>query len=187
MNTNNRVTPHGSELVDLRVDEARARLLKEIALNLPDITLNERQMCDLELLAIGAFSPLKGFMTRSDYESVLDRMRLQDGVLWPIPICMDVDELKARRLEAGQSVALRDPEGYLLAVMHIEDIWPIERDKEARLVYGTLDKSHPGTDYLYSSAGDYYIGGNLEVLSPPLHSDFKQLRLTPAEIRSNFK
>jgi sulfate adenylyltransferase len=187
MNANNRVKPHGSELVDLLVDEERARLLKEIALNLTDITLNERQMCDLELMASGAFSPLKGFMIRSDYESVLDRMRLQNDILWPIPICMDVDELKARSLEAGQSVALRDPEGYLLAVMHIEDIWPIEREKEAQLVYGTLDKTHPGTDYLYNSSGDYYIGGEMEVLSPPLHSDFKQLRMTPAEIRSNFK
>ncbi len=187
MNANNGLKPHGSELVDLLVDEERARLLKEIALNLPDITLNERQMCDLELMATGAFSPLTGFMTRSDYESVLDRMRLQNDILWPIPICMDVGELQARSLEAGQSVALRDPEGYLLAVMHIEDIWPIEREKEARLVYGTLDQAHPGTDYLYNSSGDYYIGGNLEVLSPPLHSDFKQLRMTPAEIRSNFK
>jgi sulfate adenylyltransferase len=178
---------HSVEPVDLCVDDERARLLKEISLNLPDITLNERQMCDLELLATGAFSPLKGFMARADYESVLDRMRLQDDVLWPIPICMDVDELQARRLEAGQSVTLRDPEGYLLAVMHIEDIWPIEREKEAQLVYGTPDKSHPGTDYLFNSAGDYYIGGNLEVLSPPLHSDFKQLRMTPAEIRLNVK
>ena len=107
MNTNNRVKPHGSELVDLLVDEERAHLLKEIALNLPDITLNERQMCDLELMATGAFSPLKGFMTRSDYESVLDRMRLQNDTLWPIPICMDVGELQARSLEAGQSIALR--------------------------------------------------------------------------------
>jgi sulfate adenylyltransferase len=144
-------------------------------------------MCDLELLATGGFSPLKGFMTRSDYESVLDRMRLQNDVLWPIPICMDVGELQARSLEAGQSVALRDPEGYLLAVMHIEDIWPVEREKEARLICGTLDKTHPETDYLLNVAGDYYIGGKLEVLSPPLHSDFKQLRMTPAEIRSNFK
>ena len=187
MNAKNGVTVHGSELVDLLVDEERARLLKEIALNLPDITLNERQMCDLELLANGAFSPLKGFMTRSDYESVLDRMRLQNDILWPIPICMDVDELKARSLEGGQSVALRDPEGYLLAIMHIEDIWPIEREKEARLVYGTLDQTHPGTDYLYNTTGNYYIGGKLEVLSPPLHSDFKQLRMTPAEIRANYK
>jgi sulfate adenylyltransferase len=186
MNDRNRVTLHGSELVNLLVDEERALLLKEIALNLTEITLNERQMCDLELLATGGFSPLKGYMIRSDYESVLDRMRLQDDTLWPIPICMDIDELKARSLEAGQSVALRDPEGYLLAVMHIEDLWPIEREKEAQQVYGTHDQSHPGIDYLYKSTGDYYIGGQLEVLSPPLHSDFKQLRMTPAEIRSNF-
>ena len=187
MNDNNRVTPHGSELVNLVVDDERALLLKEIALNLPDITLNERQMCDLEMLATGGFSPLKSYMIRSDYESILDRMRLQDDTLWPIPICMDIDELRARNLEAGQSVALRDPEGYLLAVMHIEDLWPVEREKEAQQVYGTLDQTHPGIDYLYKISGDYYIGGQLEVLSAPLHSDFKQLRMTPAEIRSNFK
>ena len=187
MNDNNRGAPHEGELVNLLVDDERALLLKEIALNLPEITLTERQMCDLEMLATGGFSPLKGYMIRSDYESVLDRMRLQDGTLWPIPICMDIDELKARNLEAGQSVALRDPEGYLLAVMHIEDLWPVEREKEAQQVYGTLDQTHPGIDYLYKSAGDYYIGGQLEVLSAPLHSDFKQLRMTPAEIRSNFK
>jgi sulfate adenylyltransferase len=178
---------YGGELIDLRVDEERVRLLKDIALNLPEITLNERQLCDLELLATGGFSPLKGFMIRSDYESVLDRMRLQNNVLWPIPVCLDVDELKARGLEAGQSVTLRDPEGYLLAVMHIEDIWLIDREKEAKQVYGTLDKAHPGSDYLFNTAGDYYIGGNLEVLSPPLHFDFKQLRMTPAEIRSAIK
>ncbi|MBW2515150.1 MAG: bifunctional sulfate adenylyltransferase/adenylylsulfate kinase [Deltaproteobacteria bacterium] len=187
MNDNNRGAPHESELVNLLVDDERALLLKEIALNLPEITLTERQMCDLEMLATGGFSPLKGYMIRSDYESVLDRMRLQDGTLWPIPICMDIDDLKARSLEAGQSVALRDPEGYLLAVMHIEDLWPVEREKEAQQVYGTLDQTHPGIDYLYKSAGDYYIGGQLEVLSAPLHSDFKQLRMTPTEIRSNFK
>ena len=187
MKDNNRVTPHGSELVNLVVDDERALLLKEIALNLPDITLNERQMCDLEMLATGGFSPLKSYMIRSDYEAVLDRMRLQDDTLWPIPICMDIDELKARSLEAGQSVALRDPEGYLLAVMHIEDLWPMDREKEAQQVYGTLDQTHPGIDYLYKISGDYYIGGQLEVLSAPLHSDFKQLRMTPAEIRSNFK
>ena len=187
MNDTHRVKPHGSELVNLLVDDERARLLKDIALNLPDITLNERQMCDLEMLATGGFSPLKGYMSSSDYEPVIDRMRLQNGILWPIPVCMDIDELKARSLEAGQSVALRDPEGYLLAVMHIEDLWPVEREKEAQQVYGTLDRTHPGIDYLYKVSGDYYIGGQLEVLSPPLHSDFKQLRMTPAEVRSNFK
>jgi sulfate adenylyltransferase len=150
------------------VDSERADLLKEISLNLPDITLNERQMCDLELLATGAFSPLEGFMTRSDYEAVLDRLKLQNDILWPIPICLklqndilwpipiclDVKDLQSRNLEAGQSVALRDPEGYLLAVLHIEDIWPIDHEKEASRVYGTQDSSHPGTNYLLNIAGD---------------------------------
>jgi sulfate adenylyltransferase len=187
MINNRSAEPHGGSLVNLLVDEQRAGVLKNIVLNLPDITLNDRQLCDLELLANGAFSPLTGFMNRSDYESVLDRMRLQNNVLWPIPICLDVSELQTRSLEAGQSVALRDPEGYLLAVMHIEDIWQADPEKEAVKVYGTSDRRHPGTNYLYTQAGQYYLGGKLEVLSLPLHFDFKQLRQTPSEIRAAFK
>ena len=187
MNAENRNEPHGGSLVNLTVDDQRAAKLKEIVINLPDITLNDRQLCDLELLATGAFSPLKGFMTRSDYESVIDRMRLQNDLLWPIPIYLDVDELQARKLEVGQSVALRDPEGFLLAIMHIEDIWKADRQKEAAQVYGTSDRDHPGTDYLFTRAGRYYLGGPLEVISTPLHFDFKQLRMTPAEIRATFK
>jgi len=181
------VTPHGGELVNLVVDSDRAGLLKEIAMSLPDIALNDRQMCDLELLANGAFSPLKGFMVRSDYESVLDRMRLQDGSLWPVPICLDVSATQAKSLEAGQSVALRDPEGFLLAVMHVSDIWPADAEKEAELVYGTQNTDHPGVAYLFESLGKYYIGGALEVLSPPLHFDFKQLRLSPREVRRMYR
>jgi sulfate adenylyltransferase len=138
------VEPHGGSLVNFMVDEERAVVLKEIALNLPDITLNGRQLCDLELLATGAFSPLDGFMTRPDYESVLDRMRLQNGVLWPIPVCLGISDIQAKVLEAGQSVTLRDQEGFLLAIMHIEDMWPVDREKEASLVYGTTDRNHQG-------------------------------------------
>ena len=180
------VSPHGGKLVNLLVDEERAALLKDISLNLPDIALNARQLCDLELLANGAFSPLTGFMTRSDYESVVDRMRLQNDLLWPLPICLDVSETQARQLEAGQSVALRDPEGFLLAIMHIEDIWPVDRAKEAINVVGTKDPDHPGADYLLNQSGEYYLGGSLEVISPPLHFDFKQLRQTPHEVRTAF-
>jgi sulfate adenylyltransferase len=93
MNDENNTAPHGGSLVNLLVDDERAAILKDVVINLPDITLNDRQLCDLELLANGAFSPLTGFMTRSDYESVLDRMRLQNDALWPIPICLDVSEL----------------------------------------------------------------------------------------------
>ena len=186
-NNATQVEPHGGRLINLVVDAERAALLKEISMNLPDLTLNERQLCDLELLATGAFSPLEGFMSRADYESVLDRMRLQNETLMPLPICMDIKNLQAQQLEAGQSVALRDPEGYLLAVLHIEDIWPVEREKEARQVYGTLDREHPGTHYLFNQTDEYYVGGKLEVVSLPLHFDFRQLRMTPQEIRTQVK
>jgi sulfate adenylyltransferase len=171
-------------LINLVADDERVVLLKKITTRLPDVTLNERHLCDLELLATGAFSPLQGFMTRADYEPVLDRMRLKNGVLWPIPICLDLPKAKARSLEAGQSVALRDGEGFLLAVMHIEDIWPVDRAKEAAQVYGTQDPSHPGTNYLFTRTGDTYIGGRLEVISLPLHFDFKKIRLSAQEIRA---
>jgi sulfate adenylyltransferase len=113
------VEPHGGKLVTLIADEKRSNTLRDITMNLPDITLNDRQLCDLELLATGAFSPLEGFMTRDDYESVLDRMRLQNNLVWPHPICLDITDTQVRTLEAGQSVGLRDQEGFLLAIMHI--------------------------------------------------------------------
>jgi len=178
------VEPHGVSLVDLLVDQERSVLLKDIALNLPDITLNDRQLCDFELLATGVFSPLDGFMTRSDYESVLDRMRLQSGILWPLPVCLSLPDIQAKTLDVGQSVTLRDPEGFLLGIMHIEDIWPLDHRKEASRVYGTTDRTHQGVNYLFNSEGDHYVGGKLEVLSQPLHSDFKQLRMPPQEVRS---
>ncbi len=177
------VEPHGGELIELLVGEERHALLKEIALKMPDATLNERQLCDLECLASGIFSPLKGFMNRSDYESVLDRMRLQDGTLWPIPICLDLPETAAKNLEAGQSLALRDAEGFLLAILHISDIWEIDKQKEALQVYGVSDKRHPGVEYLFDKTGEFYVGGDIEVLNLPVHFDFKQYRMTPAEIR----
>ena len=124
------IKAYGGYLVKLMVDENRADVLKKLAMNLPDLLLNDRQLCDLEMLATGAYSPLDGFMTRQDYESVLDRMRLQNDILWPIPICLDISETLARTLEAGQSLALRDPEGFLLAVLHIEDMWQVDKERD---------------------------------------------------------
>jgi len=175
---------HGGELVDLIVDDERSKLLKDVSLHFPSIVLSQRQLCDLELLMNGAFSPLRGFMTRLDYESVLDRMRLQKGAIWPVPVCLDVTETQAAGLEAGQSVALRDPEGFMLAVIHIEAIWPIDKKAEAEAVYGTLDPTHPGVDHLFHRSGSHYVGGRIEGISMPLHFDFKQLRLSPAEVRN---
>lgn len=153
---------------------------------MPDIILNDRQICDFELLATGVFSPLNGFMKQIDYESVLDRMRLETGDLWPIPICLDIPQSLALTLETGQSVTLRDPEGFLLGVMNVEDIWPLNIEKEALAIYNTKDESHPGVDYLYNKSGKYYIGGEVQALNLPIHPDFKQIRNTPVEVRKIF-
>lgn len=175
--------PHGNELKNLLVEADRAVILKELSLNLPDVILKDHHLCDFELLATGAFSPLEGFMIRADYEPVLDRLQLRDGTTWPLPICLDITETRARNLEAGQSIALRDPEGFLLGVMHIEDIWPIDHEKEMKILYGQKDDNHPGIQHILTNTGDYYVGGKLEVISLPLHYDFKLLRSTPHEVR----
>ncbi len=173
-------------LVNLIADEKRIALLKKIALDLPDITLNDRHLCDLELLATGVFSPLDGFMVSADYEAVINRMELQNGTFWPIPVCLDISEMRAGNIEVGQSVALRDAEGMLLAVMHIDDKWPVNRMKEANAIYRTEDPTHPGVWYLLSG-GDYYIGGKIEVVELPSHFDFLKLRQTPREIRNIYE
>ncbi len=181
---NHLITPHGGELVHLAIDEDRKDVLKDLSLHIPSIILSERQLCDLELLMNGAFSPLTGFMANPDYESVLDRLSLQDGTLWPMPICLDVSETEASRLESGQSLALRDPEGFMLAVMHVEEIWPVDKKREAQAIYSTMDTTHPGVDYLFHKTGSHYIGGKVEGINMPLHFDFKHLRLTPREVRA---
>lgn len=179
--------PHGGELRNLVAEPGRAAALKTLAVNLPTVTLTDHHLCDFELLASGAFSPLEGYMVRADYEPVLDRMRMQNGTFWPLPVCLDIPEITARHLEAGQSAALRDPEGYLLAVMHIEDLWPVDHDRQALSVFGTNDMSHPGVRRLSTETGKFYIGGKLEVISLPLHYDFKLLRFNPHEVRREFK
>lgn len=148
--------------------------------------LTPRQLCDLELLTTGAFAPLTGFQTRADVESVGARMRLADGTLWPIPIELDVDAGTAARLTTGQPLALRDPEGVRLAVLHVDEVWPVDRATQARDLFGTLDCAHPGVEYLLSKAGPWSVGGRVEVVEPPTHHDFRSLRLTPAAARAEF-
>ncbi len=173
-------------LVNLMISEEKRDLLKKLSTSMPDIILNDRQICDFELLVTGVFSPLKGFMKQMDYESVLDRMRLETGDLWSIPVCLDISENLASTLEIGQSVALRDPEGFLLGIMVVEDLFPLDMEKEALAIYGSLDQVHPGVDYLYNRSGRFYIGGEIQALSLPIHSDFKQIRNTPAEVKKMF-
>ena len=180
------IHPHGGTLVDLTAHTERRSELLGDSHGWPSWDLTARQLCDLELLASGGFSPLRGFMTRADYESVCTSMRLDDGTLWPIPITLDVTEEFARTLSVGASVALRDAEGVMLAALHVEDVWEPDRVEEAKGVFGTTSAEHPGVSYVLNRANPYYVGGRIEAVNPPSHYDFKSLRLTPAELRAEF-
>jgi sulfate adenylyltransferase len=150
----------------------------------PSWHLTERQLCDLELLLNGGFSPLTGFMGQADYESVCRDMRLADGVLWPIPIVLDVTEQAAKDLSPGTMLVLRDPEGTVLAALHVEDVYRPDRQAEARSVYGTDSRDHPGVAYLLDHTNPVYVGGRVEGVELPEHFDFRELRMTPAEVRA---
>lgn len=179
--------PHGTALRDLIVSDEVAARLKEESGTYPSITLSPRQLCDLELLLNGGFSPLTGFMIRAEYDAVLDDMRLPGGILWPMPITLDAPGFLAEKLSVGQSVALRDAEGFMLAVMSVEDVWKPDKSREADNVFGTTDRTHPGVRYLFEQAHDYYVGGTLQGIQLPPHYDFETLRHTPRELRHLFE
>jgi sulfate adenylyltransferase len=187
VSTSHLIPPHGGELVDLIARPERIAELKSHSKEWPSWDLTARQLCDLELLITGGFSPLGGFMTRADYEGVCHNMRLSSGTLWPMPITLDVTEEFAKKLTPGTSkVALRDPEGVMLAVLNVEEVWQPDRKAEAQAVFASTSAAHPGADYTINKANPWYVGGTLEGTQVPSHYDFRNLRLTPAEVRAEF-
>ena len=179
--------PHGGELKELYLTESGAEQEKLAAADYPGWNLTDRQLCDIELLLNGAFSPLDGFLTRAAYDSVLAKMRLPSGLLWPIPITLDVTREFAASVREGDRIALRDPEGVLIATMAVSDIWEPDKTLEARSVFGTDDSHHPGVHFLQHRAGPVYLGGKLRGVEPPMHYDFKILRDSPSELRGRFR
>ncbi len=171
---------------DLLVNDADAEALKQASPDFLSLTLTRRQLCDLELLLNGAFSPLRGFMGKADYDAVVDKMRLADGRLWPVPVTLDVSAGFAGRLQPGDRIALRDHEGFMLAVLKVEEIWQPDRQREAELVYGTTSSTHPGVDYLLNHSGDHCLSGQLSGIQLPEHYEFEDLWHTPAELRAQF-
>jgi sulfate adenylyltransferase len=178
--------PHGGTLVNLLVDDARALELRRQAKDWPSWDLTPRQLCDLELLLDGGFSPLRGFMSEADHAGVCADMRLADGTLWPIPITLDIAADTAEALAPGGSLALRDAEGVMLAVLHVEDVYQPDRPAEAQAVFGTTDTEHPGVEHLLRRTHPVYVGGTIEGIQRPLHYDFVDRRLTPAQLRQRF-
>jgi sulfate adenylyltransferase len=179
--------PHGGELKELYLPEHESDEEKLRAGDYPSWDLSPRQLCDLDLLLNGAFSPLEGFLQQADYEKVCDEMRLQSGVLWPMPITLDVDENFAGSISEGDTIALRDAEGVLIATMDVSDIWQADKKSEAERVFGTHDDSHVGVDYLMHKTGPVYLGGKVHGIEPATFYDFKLLRDTPSELRGRFR
>jgi sulfate adenylyltransferase len=184
--TSHLIAPHGGELVNLMVSPERANEMRNASRDWKSWDLSPRQTCDLELLINGGFSPLRGFMTRADYDRVCREMRLADGTLWPMPIVLDVKEEFAKSLKVGEKVALRDAEGVMLGALQVEEIWQADHLAESQMVYGTTNPEHPGVDHLLARTNGWYVGGKVEGVQPPAHYDFRNLRLTPAELRVEF-
>ncbi len=161
--------------------------LKAEANNYPSLQLSNRHLCDLELVMNGGFDPLTGFMSRGDYDSVVSDMRLSNGSLWPVPITLDVNDKFVSEISTNPKIALRDKEGFILAILKVEDIWKPNLLFEAKSVFGTSDIKHPGVNYLLNISNKNYIGGKIEKISTPYHHDYGDIRHTPGELKSIFK
>ena len=178
------IPPYGERLVDLLVRSEEIESLKAYANALPSLTLSDRSVCDLELLATGAFSPLDRFMGQADYQRVRGEMRLEDGRLFPIPVTLPADPFQELRLD--KDVALRDSRNELLAVLTVEEIFEWDLAGEAQEVFGTQDLRHPLVAEMHSW-GKLNVSGRLQVLQLPRRYDFRELRLTPLESRQRLE
>jgi sulfate adenylyltransferase len=183
------IRPHGGRLINRLVDAADASAVAKEAAGLPVITLRPAQCCDLEMIAIGAFSPLTGFARRADFESICRSMRLADGTVWPIPITLAVDDATKVPLRAGSSAAMRHPDGTLLGVIDIEEIYPHDTALEIPSVFGTQDAAHPGVKNVMDEGG-WLVGGPVRVLTVTPQREpgeqFAEHRLPPARTREVF-
>jgi sulfate adenylyltransferase len=158
--------------------------MRERLISLPRINLSDRALCDLELLLVGGFAPLRGFHTKEEYDSVVERMRLPSGELWPMPITLSVP---AGSVEAGSEVILCDRFGNPLAFMEARDVWQPDRSRECAQVFGSEDPTHPGVRMVMREEGEDYVGGPVELIALPARHDFRDLRHTPEMLKSHFR
>jgi sulfate adenylyltransferase len=178
--------PHGGQLVNRMLRGQMRQAVMERAESLFKFELNAMSLSDLELIAVGAMSPLAGFMGQADYERVVSEMRLANGLLWSIPVTLAIDSQTAAQIEVGQEIALSE-NGQALAVMEVAEKYAYDKQREAELVYGTTDQAHPGVARLYEQ-GDVLLGGEIWVVELPAaaKSEFPELRHTPAQARRMF-
>ncbi|MDI6796368.1 MAG: adenylyl-sulfate kinase [Desulfatibacillaceae bacterium] len=182
----NTILPHGDRLVSLLVSDEKGPYLLDQAQHLENVRLNSRQVCDLELFACGAFSPLTGFMDEKQCNSVLENKCLPDGLFWPLPVVLDVSQETAARLKPGKKAALRDKEGFVLGILAVTDIFVPDVSVWLSALFGAGDPAHPAARRLIQGTKPVFVGGTLECVRTPLHYSFTDLRFTPAQTRQAF-
>ncbi|MBD2872259.1 sulfate adenylyltransferase [Paenibacillus arenilitoris] len=179
------ILPHGGELVNRLATGAQREALLAEAKTLKSITINTWTISDLDLIGVGAFSPLTGFMNEADYRSVVDKMRLSNGLVWSIPITLAVDEAKAAQLAAGERAALIGEDGVVYAVIDIDSIFVADKKHEAVNVFKTDELEHPGVKKLFERPNTY-VGGAITVLNRPKPEKFEEFYFDPSETRRIF-
>lgn len=180
------ISAHGGKLINRVVSGSDREKLLAKASGLPKITLNSREMSDLDMIACGALSPLEGFMGQKDYESVVEKMRLANGLPWTIPVNLAVKKENASQYNVGSEVALLDPAGTLLAILNVEEKFEANKKNEALKVYKTEEDKHPGVAAVYAQ-GEIYLAGKVQVLNRVKYENFLDYRKDPADLRKLFE
>lgn len=177
--------PHGGKLLARLLPSHQIPSETKRAASLPKLTLSSRRLADIELFGNGGYSPLTGFMGSKDYNSVVEKLRLANGLVWTVPITLDATKAQADSFKEGQDVALLSEAGELVAILHLKEKFAADKKKEAQKVYGTIEEAHPGVAAL-NAMGEIYLGGDVDVLRLPSHDDFQNYRLTPEQTRQAF-
>ncbi|MEC1770287.1 sulfate adenylyltransferase [Schinkia azotoformans] len=180
------ISPHGGELINRVVTGEHRKELLVRAAKMPSLTISDWSISDLELIAIGGFSPLNGFLGKRDYESVLEKMRLANGLVWSIPITLPVSEKEAMRFDVGANIALKGNDGVVYGVLQLKEKFLYDKELEASYVYGTTDDAHPGVNKIFEK-GDVYLAGPIVLLNRPTHEPFEKFYMDPAETRRLFR
>jgi sulfate adenylyltransferase len=180
------ISPHGSRLVDLVVDQDRAAEIRAQSRDWPSVDLGPRQLCDLELLINGGYSPLDRYLGSADHQTVCSEMRLADGTLWPLPVALNISTELADSLAVGDALALRDGEGVMIAALEVDECYRRDLDAEVEAVFGTAERSHGAVAQYLHRTRPWAVAGRVEALQLPVHYDYRELRRTPADLRSLF-
>ena len=181
------IKPHGKTLVSFHLSADELSEYSELSNKTSSLTLSLKQQCDLEMISNGAFSPLSTFNNQKDYEEILLNNKLSNGLVWPIPIVLDVPDQFLKSLDKNEYISLRNTEGFLLAILKVKEFWAPNKKEEANLVFKSNDPNHPGVDYLFNHTNNNYISGELVPIQENKYFDFTHLRKSPQEVRDFFR